>query len=75
MNSVWVEAGSHLAGALIEQDLVDELIIYYAPKLLGHNAQDMCVLPNLQKLSFAPQFQFESVDVVGDDLRVVLKRK
>lgn len=75
MNSVWVEAGSHLAGALIEQDLVDELIIYYAPKLLGHNAQDMCVLPNLQKLSFAPQFQFESIDVVGDDLRVVLKRK
>ena len=75
MNSVWVEAGSHLAGALIEQDLVDELIIYYAPKLLGHNAQDMCVLPNLQKLSLAPQFRFESVEMIGDDLRIILKRK
>ena len=75
MNSVWVEAGSHLAGALIEQDLVDELIIYYAPKLLGHNAKDLCVLPNLTKLSLAPQFQFESVVTVGDDLRIILKRK
>ena len=75
INSVWVEAGAHLAGALIEQDLVDELIIYYAPKLLGHNAKDLCVLPNLTKLSLAPQFQFESVVAVGDDLRIILKRK
>ncbi|OCG54828.1 bifunctional diaminohydroxyphosphoribosylaminopyrimidine deaminase/5-amino-6-(5-phosphoribosylamino)uracil reductase RibD [Gilliamella sp. Imp1-1] len=75
INSVWVEAGAHLAGALIEQDLVDELIIYYAPKLLGHNALDMCILPNLQKLSLAPQFQFESIAMVGDDLRIILKRK
>lgn len=75
INSVWVEAGAHLAGALIEQNLVDELIIYYAPKLLGHNAKDMCILPNLQKLSLAPQFQFESVAAVGEDMRVILKRK
>ncbi|OTQ71758.1 riboflavin biosynthesis protein RibD [Gilliamella apis] len=75
INFVWVEAGAHLAGALIEQDLVDELIIYYAPKLLGHNAQDMCVLPNLQRLSLAPQFRFESVEMIGDDLRIILKRK
>ena len=75
INSIWVEAGAQLAGALIEQDLVDELILYYAPKLLGHNAQDMCVLPNLQKLSLAPQFRFESVEMIGDDLRIILKRK
>ena len=75
INSVWVEAGAHLAGSLIEQDLVDELIIYYAPKLLGHHAQDMCILPNLHQLSMAPNFQFESVAMIGEDLRVMLKRK
>lgn len=75
INSVWVEAGAHLAGALIEQNLVDELIVYYAPKLLGHNALNMCILPHVQKLSLAPQFQFDSVAKVGDDLRVILKRK
>ncbi|MCX8648877.1 bifunctional diaminohydroxyphosphoribosylaminopyrimidine deaminase/5-amino-6-(5-phosphoribosylamino)uracil reductase RibD [Gilliamella sp. B2776] len=75
INSVWVEAGAHLAGALIEENLVDELIIYYAPKLLGHNAKDLCVLPHLRKLSLAPQFKFESVTAMGDDLRIILKRK
>lgn len=75
INSVWVEAGSHLAGALIAEDLVDELIIYYAPKLLGHNALDMCFLPDLQQLTLAPEFVFSSVDLLGNDLRCILKRK
>lgn len=74
INSVWVEAGSHLAGALIEQDLVDEFIIYYAPKLLGHNAIDMCVLPNLQKLALAPTLTFQSVQMIGPDLRCILHK-
>ncbi|OCG07525.1 riboflavin biosynthesis protein RibD [Gilliamella sp. wkB178] len=74
INSVWVEAGSHFAGALIAQDLIDELIIYYAPKLLGHNALDMCVLPNLHALSLAPHFRFESTKMIDEDLRVILKR-
>ncbi|WP_176701253.1 bifunctional diaminohydroxyphosphoribosylaminopyrimidine deaminase/5-amino-6-(5-phosphoribosylamino)uracil reductase RibD [Gilliamella sp. wkB108] len=74
INSVWVEAGAHLAGALIEQNLIDELIIYYAPKLLGHNAMDMCILPNLYQLAFAPSFRFESAKMTGEDLRVILKK-
>lgn len=75
INSIWVETGSHLAGALIEQDLVDELIIYYAPKLLGHHALDMCILPNLQQLSLAPEFVFHSVEMIGSDLRCILHKK
>jgi len=75
LNSIWVEGGSHLAGALIEQDLVDELIIYYAPKLLGHNALDMAILPNLQQLALVPKFEFKSVTMIGSDLRCILHRK
>lgn len=74
INSLWVEAGSHLAGALIEQDLVDELIIYYAPKLMGHNARDMCTLPHLQHLVSAPEFEFHTIDMIGGDLRCILKK-
>ena len=48
---------------------------YFSFKLLGHNAKDLCILPNLKKLSLAPQFQFESVKAIGDDLRIILKRK
>ncbi|WP_276831559.1 bifunctional diaminohydroxyphosphoribosylaminopyrimidine deaminase/5-amino-6-(5-phosphoribosylamino)uracil reductase RibD [Frischella perrara] len=75
LNSIWIEAGAHLAGALIEQNLVDELIIYYAPKLLGHNAQNLAVLPTLNLLANAPQFQFKSVVMVGEDLRCILHKQ
>lgn len=72
INTLWVEAGASLAGALIEQNLVDELIVYYAPKLLGNDARGLCVLPNLTVLSKAPQFCFQSVTMIGEDLRCVL---
>ena len=50
VNSVWVEAGANLAGSLIEQHAVDELIIYVAPKLLGDNARGLCQLSHLENL-------------------------
>jgi diaminohydroxyphosphoribosylaminopyrimidine deaminase/5-amino-6-(5-phosphoribosylamino)uracil reductase len=57
VNSIWVEAGPTLAGALLQAGLVDELIVYIAPKLLG-NARGLCVLPGLEKLADAP-FQIQ----------------
>lgn len=74
VNTLWVEAGAHLAGALIEQELVDELIIYMAPKLLGHNAKDAFVLPDLTQLAKAPCFNIRSVTQIGDDIRLILTK-
>ena len=45
INSIWVEAGPTLAGALLQAGLVDELIVYIAPKLLGSDARGLCTLP------------------------------
>lgn len=73
INSVWVEAGAELAGALLQAGLVDELIVYMAPKLLGENGRALCVLPGLQSLSDAPQFTLSDVRQVGSDLRLRLK--
>jgi len=73
INSVWVEAGAELAGALLQAGLVDELIVYMAPKLLGENGRALCVLPGLQSLSDAPQFTLSDVRQVGADLRLRLK--
>ncbi len=73
VNSVWVEAGAELAGALLQAGLVDELIVYMAPKLLGENGRALCVLPGLQSLSDAPQFTLSDVRQVGADLRLRLK--
>ena len=68
INSIWVEAGPTLAGALLEAGLVDELIIYIAPKLLGSDARGLCVLPGLEKLEQAPHFKFNEIRHVGPDI-------
>ncbi|KQN47396.1 5-amino-6-(5-phosphoribosylamino)uracil reductase [Serratia sp. Leaf50] len=73
VNSVWVEAGSELAGALLQAGLVDELIVYMAPKLLGQNGRALCVLPGLESLADAPNFEFSDIRQVGPDLRLRLK--
>lgn len=71
INSVWVEAGATLAGALIEAGLVDELIVYIAPKLLGDQAKGLCHLPQLQHLKDAPQWRLADVSLIGDDVKLV----
>ncbi|MCX3310739.1 bifunctional diaminohydroxyphosphoribosylaminopyrimidine deaminase/5-amino-6-(5-phosphoribosylamino)uracil reductase RibD [Pantoea vagans] len=72
INSVWVEAGAALAGALLQAGLVDELIVYLAPKLLGHEGRGLCQLPGLSQLADAPAFRFSDVRQVGDNLRLTL---
>ena len=75
MNTIWVEAGANLAGALISENLVDELIVYIAPKLLGDQARGLCQLPHLTQLKDAPQWQLESAVKIGDDLKTIYTRK
>lgn len=69
-NEVWVEAGARLAGALLAAGLVDELIIYLAPCLLGSDARGLADLPPLQSLDQRLALRFIDVQPVGDDLRV-----
>lgn len=71
INAIWVEAGAHLAGALIEAELIDELLLYIAPRLLGSQAADLCVLPHLTQLVNAPSFQLIDVKLLGNDLRLM----
>ena len=68
VNSIWVEAGANLAGALLQAGLVDELIVYLAPKLLGTDARGLCVLPGLNALADAPGFKFNEIRQVGPDV-------
>ena len=72
INSVWVEAGAQFAGALLQAGVVDELIVYLAPRLLGDSARGLCQLPGLEHLSDAPAFAFSDVRQVGPDLRLTL---
>ncbi|HCT1987067.1 TPA: bifunctional diaminohydroxyphosphoribosylaminopyrimidine deaminase/5-amino-6-(5-phosphoribosylamino)uracil reductase RibD [Proteus mirabilis] len=73
INSVWVESGAHFAGALLELGLVDELIIYIAPKILGNDARGLLSISPLSSLSEAPEFTIDSLQQIGPDIRVCLK--
>ncbi|MEQ4512023.1 MAG: bifunctional diaminohydroxyphosphoribosylaminopyrimidine deaminase/5-amino-6-(5-phosphoribosylamino)uracil reductase RibD [Dickeya sp.] len=73
INTVWVEAGAHLAGALLQAGVVDELIVYLAPTLLGDAARSLCVLPGVEQLSQAPLFDMTDVRQIGPDVRLTLK--
>ncbi|WP_421415482.1 bifunctional diaminohydroxyphosphoribosylaminopyrimidine deaminase/5-amino-6-(5-phosphoribosylamino)uracil reductase RibD [Serratia plymuthica] len=75
VNSIWVEAGAALSGALLQAGLVDELILYIAPKLMGDNGRGLCRLPGLENLADAPEFVFSEVRQIGPDLRLRLKPK
>ncbi|MGL9769187.1 MAG: bifunctional diaminohydroxyphosphoribosylaminopyrimidine deaminase/5-amino-6-(5-phosphoribosylamino)uracil reductase RibD [Sodalis sp. (in: enterobacteria)] len=75
INNLLVEAGAGLAGALLSAGLVDELILYQAPKLLGIDARPLCILPGLEELGAAPSFTLLDVRRVGPDLCLSLKPK
>jgi diaminohydroxyphosphoribosylaminopyrimidine deaminase/5-amino-6-(5-phosphoribosylamino)uracil reductase len=69
INEVHVEAGSKLSGSLMRAGLVDELLIYLAPQLLGPG-QPMIALPELQALTQATALEFIGCDPIGPDLRL-----
>ena len=72
INELHVEAGHRLNGALMEAGLVDEFLIYLAPKLLGQG-RDMASFGPLTELSLALPLVFQSTQRVGLDLRVLAR--
>ncbi len=70
-NEVWVEAGARLAGACMSAGVVDELIVYLAPRLLGPAARPLLQLPPLLQLKDAPRLSFVECRPIGEDLRLI----
>lgn len=73
MNEVLVEAGCGLNGALVEAGLVDEMIIFLAPHLLGDNAQGMVQLPELTNLGQKKILKINDLRMIGQDIRVTAR--
>ena len=72
-NEVLVEAGPTLAGALMEEELWDELILYLAPRLLGASARPL-IDREIERLGDAVCGRIEECIQVGEDLRLRLAR-
>jgi diaminohydroxyphosphoribosylaminopyrimidine deaminase / 5-amino-6-(5-phosphoribosylamino)uracil reductase len=74
-NEVLVEAGSKLNGALLKAGLVDELVLYLAPQLLGDMARGMARLGELVSMDQRIELEWNDVRQVGKDLRIVARVK
>ena len=72
-NEVHVEAGPTLGGALLEAGLVDELLVYIAPVLLGDDARPLLHLPALADMGARWKLQLLDQRALGSDLRLRLR--
>ncbi len=70
VNEVLLETGSTLSGAMLEAQLIDELIVYMAPVVMGNEARGLFRLPQLQSMEERIEFSLLESRAVGNDLRL-----
>jgi len=72
-NEVTVETGGKLMGSLVRSGVVDELVLYLAPMLLGDAAQGLFAMGELLRLDEAPRVRIADVRNVGEDVRITAR--
>ena len=73
INEVHAEAGFKLNGSLLREGLVDELLLYLAPCLIGHEASGLFNLPELASLDGRRLLQIRDLRQVGADIRLIAR--
>lgn len=73
VNEVHVEAGSRLSGVFLKSGLVDELLLYMAPNVLGSDARGWFDDLGLTSLEQKVMLKFQDVRMVGADLRLIVR--
>jgi diaminohydroxyphosphoribosylaminopyrimidine deaminase/5-amino-6-(5-phosphoribosylamino)uracil reductase len=72
LNELHLEAGARLNGAWLAAGLVDEIVVYLAPRLLGEGS-GMALLQHYERLAQAPEYRILHVRPLGDDLRILMR--
>lgn len=73
INEVHAEAGFKLNGSLLREGLVDELLLYLAPCLVGHAASGLFNLPELTSLEGKRLLQIRDLRQIGEDIRLIAR--
>jgi diaminohydroxyphosphoribosylaminopyrimidine deaminase / 5-amino-6-(5-phosphoribosylamino)uracil reductase len=71
VNEVLLECGQTLAGAALEAGLVDELLLYVAPHLLGHAGRALVRLPSVRRMDDRVDLKIKDLRLVGRDIRIL----
>jgi diaminohydroxyphosphoribosylaminopyrimidine deaminase/5-amino-6-(5-phosphoribosylamino)uracil reductase len=72
INELHVEAGHKLNGSFVREGLVDEFLVYMAPKLLGIG-RELAAFGPLERLDESPSLRFHSVTPINGDLRILAR--
>ena len=70
LNDILIESGAKLAGAFMSENLVDELMLYQAPKLIGSEGKSLVDIPAILQLSEAKDLNITDISMVGKDIRI-----
>lgn len=73
INEVHAEAGFKLNGSLLREGLVDELLLYLAPCLIGHEASGLFNLPELTTLDGKRRLKIRDLRQLGEDIRLIAR--
>lgn len=72
INEIHTECGQQLAGALMQQQLVDEIVLYLAPCFLGNQAQGLFDLGEITQMKDRFNCHINDVRTIGEDIRLTL---
>ena len=73
LNEIHVEAGTKLNGSLLQAGVVDELLVYLAPSVIGDSGRGMFHLPELTELSQTTALKIREVERIGEDVRILAR--
>ncbi|WP_348771896.1 bifunctional diaminohydroxyphosphoribosylaminopyrimidine deaminase/5-amino-6-(5-phosphoribosylamino)uracil reductase RibD [Pseudoalteromonas sp. MMG013] len=73
INRVWLEAGATLAGVFHQQTLIDEFVIYLAPKIIGHDGRGLFNTQTIACMNDIATLNFTSVERIDEDVRLILR--
>lgn len=71
INNLWVEGGAQLAGALLQNNLFDELILYQAAKILGDTGKSLLALPEYTQMTQAQALCIQDIRMLGQDIKIL----
>ena len=73
LNEIHVEGGTRLNGSLLQAGVVDELLVYLAPSVIGDSGRGMVDMPELSELSQKKTVTIREVERIGEDLRILAR--
>ena len=73
VNEVMLETGATLSGSMLQADLVDEMIIYMAPVLLGSQARPLFKLPGMDNMDQKINLEISDIRMFGKDMRIIAR--